>query len=128
MFYNYRLFFSRRTLLYWSLSELDVCKLLLDSEVDVNAKDKRCDARPLLTTIADSIFFGFERCKWCLLFSGETALHWCTKYGSIEVGKFLLESKADVDATNDWCDTRGAPHAHAYENEGAFIVVLKVVT
>ena len=69
-----------------------------------------------------------ERCNFLLLFSGETALHWCTKYGSVEVGKFLLESKADVDATNNWCDTHGAPHAHAFENEGAFIVVLKVVT
>jgi hypothetical protein len=48
--------------------------------------------------------FCFERCNSCLLFSGQTALHWSSKQGHVEVCKLLVESEADVNVKEGRCD------------------------
>ena len=105
---NSRLRFSGSTALHCSSIEghVEVCKLLIECEADVNAETSvhenpidGFDARPLqiLWKTKAGLRFFFERCNSCLLFSGETALHWASKHGHVEVCKLLVKSGANVN-------------------------------
>jgi ankyrin repeat protein len=124
--YNSCLLFSGRTALHMSKGHLDVCKLLVESQADVNAKDNECDARPLhmhLKTKA-GLRFCFERCNSCLLFSHETILHLNSQGGwspnDVMMCKLLVESQADVNTRDNEYD---ALLIHAFENEGGVVVL-----
>jgi ankyrin repeat protein len=82
---------------------MEVCKLLVEAQADVNAKDIRCNARPLhmLLQTKAVLRFCFERCNSYLFFSGKTALHWSCERGKyMEVCKLLVECQADVNAND----------------------------
>ena len=109
---NSTLRFSGNTALHCSSSEghVEVCKLLIECEADVNAETSvhenpfnGFDARPLLQILWKTkagLRFCFERCNSCLLFSGQTALHWSSSEGHVEVCKLLIECQADMNATD----------------------------
>ena len=106
---NSCLLFSGRTALHLSSDkgDVEVCKLLVESQADVNAKDDEfdgagCDARPLHMPLQKkaALRFCFERCNSRLLFSGCTALHLSSRSGRVEVCKLLVESQADVNAND----------------------------
>jgi ankyrin repeat protein len=75
----------------------------------------------LLTTKA-GLRFCFERCNFCLLFSGRTALHWSSMRGLVDVCKLLIESQADLNAKANECDAR--PLHMLFDNEGGIAVFL----
>ncbi len=109
---NSCLLFSGKTALHWSCewgNNVEVCKLLVECQADVNAKDGLCDARPLhmLFQTKAGLRFCFERCNSCLLFSGKTALHFSSALGHTEVCKLLVEAQADMNAKNDEFDGGG---------------------
>ncbi len=98
---NSRLLFSGYTALHISSDhgDVEVCKVLVEGQADLNVKDNKCDARPLhmLLQTKAGLRFCFERCNSRLLFSGQTALHWSSKAGHMEVCKVLVEGQADVN-------------------------------
>ncbi len=88
---------------------LEVCKLLVDCQADVNVKNEECDARPLqmLLQTKAGLRFCFERCNSRLLFSGRTALHLSSEAGHLEVCKVLVEGQADLNVKDEeLCDAR----------------------
>jgi ankyrin repeat protein len=107
---NFCLLFSGKTALhmYSEAGDVDVCKLLVLYQADVNVTDNGCDARPLhmLLTTKAGLRFCFPRCNSCRLFSGRTALHWSSAKGRVEVCKLLVESQADVNVKDSGCDAR----------------------
>jgi hypothetical protein len=109
---NSRLPFSGKTALHTSCEwgdNVEVCKLLVKFQANVNAADPECDARHfhmLLKTKA-GLRFCFKHCNSRLLFSGQTALHLSsTQNGHVEFCKFLVECQADVNAKDKKCDAR----------------------
>jgi ankyrin repeat protein len=98
---NSRLLFSGWTALRLSsiFGRLEVCKLLVECQADLNVKDEECDARPLhmLLQTKAGLRFCFERCNSCLLFSGYTALISSSVHGHLEVCKLLVECQADLN-------------------------------
>ncbi len=107
---NSCLLFSGETALHLSsfYGHVEVCKLLVESQADVNVTDNGCDARPLhmLLTTKAGLRFCFERCNFCLLFSGKTALHLSSKKGHLQIIELLVESQADVNVKDNGCDAR----------------------
>ena len=88
---------------------MEVCKLLVDCQADVNVQDKwKCDASPLhiLLQTNAGLRFCFERYNSRLLFSGDTALHWSSMRGLVEMCKLLIESQADINAKANECNAR----------------------
>jgi hypothetical protein len=80
---------------------VEMCKILIESQADINAKDNKCDARPLRMLLETKAVLRicFERCNSCLLFRGQTALHnTIGTSGQLEKCKLLVESQADVNA------------------------------
>jgi hypothetical protein len=67
---NFCLLFRGRTALHGSsfVGHLEVCKLLVELQADVNVEDDMCDARPLHLLFKTKAVFWvrFERCKFCL--------------------------------------------------------------
>jgi hypothetical protein len=113
---NLRLLFSNRNLigmtaLHWSSLQdhIEICKLLVESQADVNAKDKQCDARPILHMLLNTIealCFYFQRHNARLLFSERTPLHYSSGNGHSKICMLLVECEADVNAKTDSYDAR----------------------
>jgi hypothetical protein len=80
------LLFSGKTALHGSSlkGNMEVCKLLIECQADVNAKDRGCDARPLhmLLQTKAVLRFCFERCNSCVFFSVER-LHCMSLYWDV---------------------------------------------
>ncbi len=107
---NSCLLFSGKTVLHLSSmsGRVEVCKLLVESQADVNAKDGRCDARPLHMLLQTKAVLR-SCCNSRLLFSGKTALHLSSQDGhnDMEVCKLLVECQADVNVKDIYqCDAR----------------------
>jgi hypothetical protein len=107
---NSLLLFSGQTALHLSSENghLEVCRLLVECQANVNAKDYRCNARTLhlILNAKAGLRFSFERCNSLLLFSEQTALHLCSWNDHVEVCKLLVEYEADVNRKDDKCNAR----------------------
>ncbi len=110
---NSRLLFRGSTALHCSSYQghVEVCKVLIESDADVNVKDNECDARPLHMLFCfckrrRDCGFCFERCNSRLLFSGQTALHRSSRTGDVEVCKLLIEGQAYLNDEDEECDAR----------------------
>ena len=96
------------TALHWSSLQghIEICKLLVESQADVNAKDKQCDALPILHMLLhtiEALCVYFQRHNARLLFSERTPLH-SACFGHVEACISLVECHADVNAIDSRCD------------------------
>ncbi len=102
-----------------------VCRCLVASKADVNAKNIKYDSHPYTRLRICRRYLGFVLSVLILVFfSGWTPLHWSSYEGRIEVCQFLFESKADVNAKNVEYDIH--PYTRISKCGRAFGCVLNV--
>ncbi len=80
---------------------VEVCKLLVQYQADLNVKNYRLDARPVHILM---MAFCSKRCNSRFHFRGATALYLSSRSGHVEVCKLLVECDADVNVKEYWCD------------------------
>ncbi len=90
---------SGSTALIWSScnGELDVTRFLVESKANVEAKDNEYYS-PTTLPFKSSTPLQFGSIFLISVISGATALIWSSRWGKLDVTRFLVESKADVTA------------------------------
>ena len=80
--------------------KLDVTRFLVESKANVEAKDNEYYT-PTTLPFKSSTPLYFSSIFLISVFSGETALICSSSYGRLDVTRFLVESKANVEAKDD---------------------------